>query len=55
MENPHISFVFSTSSEGNAGIPGFTQMEKISKSFVTIVEHRFLNIFTLSTTTRFFK
>ena len=55
MENPRIHYVFSTSSEGNTSIPAFPQMEKGVKSVMTIGEHRFLNIFTLSTTTKVFK
>ena len=54
VENPQIPCVFSTSSNGEMGVPTFPQMENGSKSLVTIGECRFLNILTLSTTTNFF-
>jgi hypothetical protein len=53
-ENPRLSYIFSTPSDENAGIPWYPQMEEGSKFLAAIGESRVLNILTLSTTTNFF-
>ena len=53
-EKPWLSYVFSTPSDENDGIPWYPQMEEGSKFLAAIGESRVLNIFTLSTTTKFF-
>ena len=54
VEKPRLSYVFSTPSDENAGIPWYPQMEEGSKFLSAIGESRVLNILTLSTTTKFF-
>lgn len=54
VENPRISYSFSTYSDGNTDILSFPQKEEGFGFLATINERRFLNIFTLSTTTNFF-
>lgn len=54
-ENSQTSHILSTSSDGHAGFPYFPQLAEYSKPFAIIGESWFLNIFTLSTTTKFFK
>jgi hypothetical protein len=54
VENLQSSYVLPTSLNRNAGIPRFPQMEERSKPPAIIGECRFVNIFTLSTTTKFF-
>ena len=54
VEKPRVSYVLSTPSDENAGIPWCPQLEEGSKFLAAIGESWVLNILTLSTTTNFF-
>jgi hypothetical protein len=54
VEKLRISYSFPTSSYENVGVLSFPQTEEGLGFVASIGERRFLNIFTLSTTTNFF-
>jgi hypothetical protein len=53
-EKPRLSYIFSTPSDENTGIPWYPQIEEGSKFLATIGESLVLKIPTLSTTTNVF-